>query len=356
VQYDIGGKSRRVTLGTPRLLTLGAARAQAREMLARVRLGGDPAATRRAGRAAARETFGALLPRYLAVKQAECRAGTSQQLEHRLAGLARPLHPRPVSTIDRRTIAAVLSAIGERSGPSAAVNTHSSLSGYFAWLVGEGLLDENPMVGVNRPTASDPRDRVLTDDELRVLWAALDADDYSDIIKLLILTGCRRGEIGDLTWDEVDLDRAVIEIPAARMKNHRAHVVPLSAPALDLLRRRPRGGRDHVFGSGAAGFRNWSRARRDLGERLGDQRPDWVLHDLRRLVSTALHEKLGVAPHIVERVLAHVGHQSGVAGTYNKSEYIDERRRALTRWADLVAEIVTGKKITAAIVQLRPGA
>jgi integrase len=159
-----------------------------------------------------------------------------------------------------------------------------------------------------------------------------------------------------LTWDTVYLDeRAVIELPAERMKNARPHMIPLSAPALDILRHRYRGDRGPVFGSGTTGFGNWSRARRELDERLGDQRPTWVLHDLRRLVSTALHEKLGVAPHIVERILAHVGHQSGTAGVYNKAEYLGERRRALARWADHVLTIVTGEKPAAEVVSIRRG-
>jgi integrase len=355
VQYDIAGRTRKVTLGVPRSLSIGSARAQARDLLAKIRLGGDPAADRRTQRAAAAETFGALLPRYLILKQGTCRPGTFAQLEHRLQGLARPLHPQAVSTIDRRTIAALLSAIGERNGPSAAVNTHSSLTNYFAWLMGEGLLDENPMLGVNRPPGGKARERVLTEDELRALWNALGDDDYGDIVRLLVLTGCRRDEIGNLQFDEVDLDRAMLEIPAARMKGKKDHIIPLSAPALDILRRRPRDDRTHVFGAAGGGFRQWSKARAELDGRLGAPRPTYTLHDLRRVLSTGLHE-MGVLPHVVEMCLAHTKHKSGTAGTYNKAQYLDERRRALARWADLVMEIVTGEKPTAEVVSIRRGA
>lgn len=356
VQYDIGGRSRRLTLGTTALLSVGAARNQARDLLAKVRLGGDPAADRRKERAAAAETFGALLPRYLILKQGTCRPGTFVQLEHRLQGLARPLHPQAVSAIDRRSLAALLSAIGERNGPSAAVNTHSSLTNYFTWLMSEGLIDENPMIGVTRPPAGKARERLLTDDELRALWHALGDGDYADIVRLLVLTGCRRDEIGNLQFDEIDLDRAMIEIPAARMKGKKDHVIPLSAPALHILRRRPRDGRTHVFGTAGGGFRQWSKARADLDGRLGEPRPTYVLHDVRRLVSTSLHERLNIQPHIVEKVLAHVGHQQGIAGTYNRSEYFSEKARALSKWADLVTTIVTGEKTAAEIVPLRRGA
>jgi integrase len=342
----------RVTLGTPKLLSIGAARAQARDLLAKWRLGGDPAADRRTQRAAATETFAWFLPRYLVLKQGTCRPGTFVQLEHRLQGLARPLHPQAVTAIDRRTLATLLSAIGERNGPSAAVNTHSSLTNYFAWLMGEGLIDENPMIGVTRPPAGKARERILTEDELRVLWNALGDDDYGDIVRLLVLTGGRRDEIGNLQFDEVDLDRAMIEIPAARMKGKKDHIIPLSAPTRDILRRRSRDGRTHIFGAAGGGFRQWSKARADLDGRLGEPRPTWVLHDLRRLLSTSLHE-MGVPPHVVEMCLAHTKHKAGVAGTYNKAQYLDERRRALARWADYVMALVTGEKVAATVVPLR---
>ena len=77
-----------------------------------------------------------------------------------------------------------------------------------------------------------------------------------------------------------------------------------------------------------------------------------MLHDFRRLASTVMHDKLAIQPHIVERVLAHVGHQAGVAGAYNKAEYLAERRRALARWADYVLAVVTGEESTAQVVQL----
>jgi integrase len=354
VQYDIGGKTKRITLGTPALLAINAARTKAKDLLASVRLGGDPAAEKREARAKAAETFGAILPRYLAVQRRECRPRSYKEVESRLSRLARPLHSRPLTAIDRRQISSLIGNIAENSGPSAAINVHGSLTGYFSWAVREGLIDENPTIGSNKPAKRPARDRVLSEDELRALWAALGDDDYGDIVRLMILTATRRNEIGDLQWDEIDLDAAKIEIPAARMKNGKPHLIPLSDPALTILRKRQRARQDYVFGrGGVAGFRGWSQRRRALDARIAGARPDWVLHDLRRLASTVMHEKLGVQPHIVERVLAHVGHQSGVAGVYNVAEYIDEKRRALERWAEYIDAVVTGKSVKAQIVRLR---
>jgi integrase len=351
VQYDIAGKSRRVMLSPVTLLDNGAARTKAKDLLAHVRLGGDPAAEKRERRTQAAETFGAILPRYLITKQNECRQSSFKQIDRRLQKLAKPLHPLPVAAIDRRAISGLLSTIAATNGPTAATNLHGTLSGYFSWLVGEGLLDQNPMLHANKPKPRPARDRVITEDELRALWAALGDDDYGDIVKLLIYTAARRSEIGDLRWDEIDFDEGLIEIPPGRMKAGRPHQIPLSEPALAILRKRWRNGRDHVFGQ--RGFQDWSRSRAALDNVIGGERPDWVLHDLRRLASTTMHDKLGIAPHIVERVLAHVGHQSGVAGTYNKAEYISEKRRALDRWAAYVDGAMAGRPSGAQVVQLR---
>jgi integrase len=356
VQYDVAGKARRVTLGSTALLDPAAARAKAKDLLAQIRLGGDPAADRHERRKQAAETFGALLPRYLIVQQRAVRPSSFQQIDHRLAKLAAPLHPLPLTAIDRRTLAGLFSAVGESSGLTAASNLHSSLSSYFKWLMGEGLIDDNPMVRVNRPKLAAPRDRVISEDELRALWAALDrvGGDYADIVRLLLYTACRREEIGGLRWDEVDLDRAVIEIPASRMKNHRPHAIPLSPPALAILRARPRDGREFVFGNNGRGFQGWSRGRAALDQAIGGERPTWRLHDTRRMISTVLHDRLNILPHVVEAALAHVsGHKGGVAGTYNRAEYTVEKRRALERLAEWIDGVVSGAPTVAKVVVLR---
>src|SRR5262245_40008024 len=282
VQYDLGGKSRRVTLGPVTLLDQGAARTKAKDLLAQVRLGGDPAADKRMRRRQAAETFGGLLRRYLIAHQQDWRPQSFKQVERRLFKLARPLHPLPLTSIDRRTISSLIANIAESNGPTAATNAYGTLSGYFSWLIGEGLLDQSPMLHANKPKPRPARDRVLTENELRVLWHALGDDDYGVIVKLLIYTGTRRNEIGDLRWGEINFNEATVEIPAVRMKGARPHLIPLSEPALAILKKRQRNGREHVFGRGTSGFQGWSRARTALDEAIGGERPDWVLHDLRR--------------------------------------------------------------------------
>jgi integrase len=343
-QYDdIGGVTRTVTQGPVTLIEPGAALKRSKDLLASVRLGGNPATEKQQARTKAKETFGAILPRYLAKMQAERRPRSFKELERHLVKYAKPLHPRALASIDRRAISGLISTVEEKSGPSAAINAHGSLGGYFSWLMREGLIEQNPLPYTNKPETRPARDRVLTEAELRTLWHALpDDDDYSDIIRLLIYTVTRRDEIGGLRWAEINFEKKLIEIPAERMKNEKPHQVPMSESVMAILKRRSKGDRDCVFGVGPHGFQGWSRRRKDLDDRIAGPRPTWVLHDFRRTGSTVMHEQLGILPHIVERTLAHIGHQSGIAGKYNKADYVVEKRRALERWAEYVNAVVLG--------------
>ena len=255
-QQDQKRTTKRITLGTTALLDVSKARSKAKDLLASVRLGGDPASKKREARAKSAETFRAILPRYLAKMQIERRPRSFKELERHLAQLRQAAAPaRPGRNRSARSLA-LISGIAERNGPSAAIHAHGSLSGYFVWLIREGLLDENAAAYANKPKARPARSRVISADELRQLWAALGDDDYGDIVRLLTYTACRRGEIGGLLWDEFDLDDAVVELSASRMKNRSPHLFPLSAPALAILRKRARD-HDHVFGHGSGGFQGW---------------------------------------------------------------------------------------------------
>jgi integrase len=173
---------------------------------------------------------------------------------------------------------------------------------------------------------------VLTPAELRKLWRGLGNDRFSDIVRLLALTGQRRDEIGALRWSEVDLDRKLIVLAPERTKNSRTHEVPLSRQALAILDRQSR--RTEFVFSKAMG---WAKGKAALDERL--RIAPWRLHDLRRTAATQMAE-LGVQPHIIEAVLNHVsGHKGGVAGIYNRAKYEPEMRSALQRWADHLDQI-----------------
>jgi integrase len=360
VQYAIAGRTRKIMLGSTTVLDPGKARQTAKDILAQVRLGGDPAAEKSKARARASDTIGGLLPRFLERQRARLKPRSWQETDRHLTAHARPLHSYPITAIDRRTIATRLAEIEKASGPAASNRVRASLSAFFSWAAREGYIESNPVAYTNKAIENGPRDCAPTDDELVAIWRAAGDDQYGAILKLLILTGARRDEIASLRWSEVNLDGAIITLPPARTKNRREHLIPLSAQALAVLPRRLEadGARDFIFGYSQRGYQGWSKSKADLDERIATASDgkviEWTLHDFRRSLSTALHERFGVPPHVVETILGHVsGHKAGPAGVYNKAIYLDERRRALERWGEHIEAIVSAKSVKAKVVNLR---
>jgi integrase len=220
----------------------------------------------------------------------------------------------------------------------------------YGWAVANGLVDHNPTIGTIRVAEEVSRDHVLRNDELVAIWEACRSDDYGRIIRLLILTGQRREEVGSIVWDEVDVKTGLWVIPKARTKNGVEHEVPLTAAASAILGERPVNGRAPIFGKSISGFSGWSAAKKRLDARLAKGstpiRP-WRLHDLRRTMATRMADELRILPHVVEAILNHrSGVVSGVAAIYNRASYRAEKREALERWAthlrNLLAQMTSG--------------
>jgi integrase len=325
VRYRHNGQQVIKSLGRHRALTPDTARAKAKQLLGTVASGVDPFAQALSG-----EGFAIAVDRYLDRKRPLLRPGSFSEAERYLRNYSTPLHGLRLAQIDRRKIAALLGDIETSSGPVSRNRSRSALSAFFAWAIAEGLIDTNPVLKVNE---GGSRERTLTPDEIVVLWRGLGAEPFGEIVRLLLLLGQRRDEIGELSWTEIDLARKLIVLPASRTKNGREHTLPLSAQAFAILERQPRrNSSPFVFGD--RGFNSWSSAKAALDKRLAIA--PWRLHDLRRSCATGMAE-LGVLPHIVEAVLNHVsGHKAGVAGTYNRAKYEPEMRAGLQRWADHV--------------------
>ena len=209
----------------------------------------------------------------------------------------------------------------------------------------------NPVINTNK-REERPRERVLSDAELRLIWQALSdnesvSDHYSTIIRLLLLTGQRVNEIAGLRWSEINFERGVISLPGERTKNGKPHEVPMAATVHSLLAAQASNGREFVFGEGAGPFSGLSRRKAALDQdiaRLRHGRPlsAWVHHDLRRSTATGMAE-IGIQPHIIEAVLNHVsGHKGGIAGIYNRAQYGPEKAQALARWDQHISELVGG--------------
>lgn len=338
VQYRVGKQQRRESLGDIRKVGLEDARKIARQRFAQVELGQDPAGFRQGTGVLLRH----VVDKYLDARRDVLRPASYKRAVQYLASYWRPLHGRSLDAVKRADVAAVLLDLTRQHGRSAAGQARSHLSGLFAWAMREGLCETNPVTGSNDPNAgAKPRDRVLDDRELALLWRSAGPD--APVVRLLILLGCRREEVGGLKWSEVNLETGMLDIPGTRIKNGRPLRLPLPEPALQILRAiSPEG--DFVFGRGV---RSWSKLKARIDARVGEIAP-WTLHDLRRSFRTNLG-RLGVAPHVAELCINHV--KGGVEAIYDRHRYQREIGAALALWADHVLQVAEGRPPT--LVPLR---
>jgi integrase len=340
-QYKRAGQTRRVRLGSADVLSPGKAREAAKQVLAKVAQGDDPQAERVERRAKDRLTLRAVVADFLADKKEAVRPRTMGELTRYLTGSHfKLLHGMPVDTVSRKDIAGRLMVIKREHGSVTAQRARTALSSMYIWAMRQGLVENNPTINAGDLPTSKPRERVLADQELVKIWNACDRPyGYDRIVRLLILTGARRQEVGSITWDEIE--DGVWTIPADRTKNGRAHALPLMSMATDIIKSVPNVvGRAQLFGTRGTGFGGWSRCKEDLDKRCGVA--DWRLHDIRRTVATRMAD-LGVLPHVIEAALNHYsGHRAGVAGVYNKSPYEREVRAALALWEDRIRSLAAG--------------
>jgi integrase len=349
VQYRHATATRRITLGPASVLGSEEARNEAKRLLAQAALRQDPASERKRKAASDRFTFSHLAEQYLAAKKPDLRGRTFTESQRYLQSSAYfgALFNIPIDSVERRDVAACVMAISRKNGQVAAARGRSVVSGMFAWAMQAGIAELNPCVGTPKPKAAPPRDRVLDDAELLAIWRATeDESDFSRIVRLLIVTGQRRTEVGGMAWSELDLGRSTWTIPKGRAKNGREHSLPLGPLALAVVGSVPQVvSRDVLFGARTdRGFTSWNEHKKALDVRLGDRVKPWTLHDLRRTAATRMAD-LGVPPHVIEEVLNHrSGHRSGVAGIYNRSRYEREVKDAVATWDRHVTALIEGRE------------
>lgn len=223
--------------------------------------------------------------------------------------LNRHLPSGKISAYSRQKLLSALSELanvpGEQSHASTAFNV------FLNWCVTNGHLDTNPIAGIRGIGRIKSRNRILDDEELRAIWNTLGGDRHSKIVRMLIIMGQRRGE---LPYISIDGDLATI--PAAHTKNRRLHTFPVGELA-----------KEHFE---AITFNGWSKSKKKLDKDSGVQ--DWTLHDLRRTFASN-HARLGTPIHVVEKLLNHVsGSLAGVAGVYNRYNYMDEMIEAVHQY------------------------
>ncbi len=257
----------------------------------------------------------------------------------------------PARSLTHADAVSVLDGVKSGSGLIAANRQRAEARSCWGWALKRGTLTTNPWQATPRPARENQRERVLSDAELRELWAASGAlgEPWAAILRLLILTGQRLGEVAGMAWSEIDLTAGLWTLPANRTKNGRSHTVPLSAPALDILRQVKRWrGAELVFagprGTAPSGF---GKVKLRLDAAMGDaaraaerEMHPWTIHDIRRTVATGL-QRLGVRLEVTEAVLNHVsGSRSGIVGVYQRHGWDREKTEALSGWAGHVLACV----------------
>ena len=241
----------------------------------------------------------------------------------------------------------LLDQIIAAGAPVGANRAFSVVRKFFNWCVARDLLPASPCAGVLLPTAERPRDRVLSDDELRDVWQAAGeiGGPFAALIKLLILTGQRRTEVAQMEWSEIDLSARLWRLPPERVKTGEPHEVPLSEPAVAILAALPRiGDQFTLTHRGTSPATAYAEGKARLNALLPAGMPAWTLHDLRRTVATGM-ARLGVNLAVTEKVLNHrSGSFAGIVGVYQRHNFSDEKRDALERWGAHVADLVSGRR------------
>jgi integrase len=361
-QYRFAGKQRPLILGDVGSLPFADAKKRAQRARVAVDDGKDPAFEKESNKAAALRSFEVVVPEYLEkrdrdVASSDMKQRSLDEVTRHLKKHFKDLNRMPVAGIGRGDVAGILRKIAKDRGPVAADRARSNLSTFFAWAIGEGICETNPVDGTNTNSKYVERQRALIElapekapnyDDIVEVWKGAADDDYGAIVRLLILTACRRDEIGSLSWSEIDREARLILLPGARTKNGSEHVVPLCDAALAILDTLERkGDRDLVFGSGKGGYSGWSKSKREMDERVKLAEP-WTLHDLRRTARTGMG-LLGVEPHVAEAVLNHL--PAKLVRTYDVNRYLPQKRQALDLWADHLMRRVNGE--TSNVVLLR---
>ena len=192
---------------------------------------------------------------------------------------------------------------------------------------------------------------------MRAVWNACDNFNpaFAGVIRMMALTGQRRGEVSGMKWSELSDDGKTWTIPGSRTKNKQTHVVPLSPAARALIGTRDSENRVFVFtANGRNAVAGFSKVKVAI-DAVVQFKEEWRWHDIRRTVATGL-QKLGVQLPVTEAILNHVsGSRSGIVGLYQRHDYADEKRVALERWAAHVDALISGDEVDN-VTPIRPKA
>jgi integrase len=366
-RYRDHGRPRKLTIGAYPAIGLAKARAEAARAKVTLADGDDPAAAKRAAKAAKRVLKSAddhverVIADFVSL-YAKPNTRDWKETQRLLMQFADAWKGRPLPEIGKPDIHRLLDAIVARGAPVGANRAFAQLRKMCKWAVSRGILDRNPCDGIDPPSIEKSRDRVLDTAELHLVWRATDdlGFPFGPIVKLLALTGQRRSEVGGMEWRESDLENGLWTIPASRSKNKRQHAFPLSPEAIEIIKSLPRfSGSRFLFSPGNTPPSGFSRAKTRLDALIaklndGNVIEPWILHDIRRSVASGL-AGFGVNLPVIERCLNHVsGSFAGIVGVYQRYDFAVEMRAAMERWGRHVEALASGDPRN--IIELKRGA
>ncbi len=378
--YHFNGKPRRLTFGRYPHLALadaGVRLAEAKQLLDK---GIDPGSLAVSERSAERsaEIVADLVAVYLD-RYARPRKRSAAE-DERILGkdvLSR-WAARKVKDITRRDVVMLLNAIVDRGAPIQANRTLTILRRMFKFAVSQAIIETSPCDRIEPPSSENQRDRALSEDEIRLVWQVLATASMEPnarrILRLMLVTGQRKGEVMGIHVCEVDFDKGVWTLPASRAKNGREHLVPLSTLARQVLAENVANDLGFLFPSKLTGYpyrgqsidhatrylfdpRPPSKPRKSLSQLcrappLAGAMERFTPHDLRRTVATRMRE-MGISRSDVKMILNHV--ESDVTARYDKYDGLAEKRQAMEIWGRRLEDIVEGAPATDNVVELARG-
>lgn len=361
LRYRYAGKPRKLTLGRWPVMGLADARGAASEAVEAVEHGDDPSAAKKATKAARldvqlseRDKIKTLVKQYGKRHLSTLKSGETvkRELNRHVVAI---WGERDVHDIVKRDVIDLLDGIADTGRVVTANRVRAYLNTFLNWCVERDILGQSPAMGVKAVARERSRERVLSDDEIRLFWQACDVEGqpWGHLGKMLLLTGQRLGEVVNMTDAEVTGD--LWHLASDRTKNGRAHDVPLSEAAQDVLGavERVRGDAGYIFTTtGRGALQGYHKGRNHIAKRMvevaSEERgeaveiPHWTFHDLRRTAATGM-ARLGIPVRVTEAVLNHVsGTAGGIVSVYQRHDYADEKRDALDAWARLVSDLVEG--------------
>lgn len=340
--FDKRNRQHRIKLGPHGVLTPDRARELAKDILSGVRLGKDPVEERQAARGAI--TFHRLVEDYVRLRCAEKKSGAE---DARI--LTRECVPawgrRIASDISRGDVKRLTAEIKQRA-PIMANRTLSCIRRLYNWGIDCEMVESNPAARIRPLVKETSSERVLSHDEIRAFWNALDripaAPESRFALKLILATAQRPGEVVSLEWAEINAEEKIWNLPAQKSKNGRAHRIPLSGLALELLASLPHDS-NFVFPSRRNLGRHLTRAA--IGRALRNGRElikadPFAPHDLRRTAASRMAE-MGIGRVTISKILNHTDRT--ITAVYDRWAYLPEMENALTAWGERLRAIVEGR-------------